>query len=934
MIKLNKQEYDLNNLLGLNFDMLKEVLMKLSKNQNEIESELNDIRETNEKRDKKISDLEKKIRDLSNINNKYNIKINEMMKKMPEKNKLEDYIKNENKNQNDDINNDNKNDNKNDDNNNNNNYDNDENYNKKENKEDNEDKNNLNNKNYIKENGNKDIIKKERIGNNSEPKEHFVSSKENDFNTESSFDNEDNKERNKNRNKKNSMNYSFYRDKVRKKEKEKEKDEEVKKKDRPVFKTSNQIIDLNSAILQKSQVSYDTIRTILHSITEINDKLNFLEDALHKKFKESVESSKKLLSDHNLQSKSKFDSINNKIEKLFSKNYETNRNLDELSSKYDELAQKIDILESKKPEIINIIDEKNDEDKKLMSSTFKESILKNFEMNEDKLMKEAGENFKLRQNMNRIQGYIDRLNKLINALKNDNKNLKEDMESLRKNMNEVIDNKNNELKNDIKEEIDKNASEVNNDIDKKIRELLDYLLEGNINIKDNSGNNNDNKPNGDESNKIDKALTKLLNKKVNELSDKIIQIEQDLKNERKNNIQKNKELEEVKQCVVELYDNINKKIGKEDLKELNDYYLNHINEIKIIKLKIQELTDLQEKMKAENPNFIKRLESLTHDVFEMKETGYKKVVTTGKQIDYSNYINEKKLKNALTPIVEEIQKLISDNQYMNLTIKDISEQITLLEKKEHVDLIESELNEKINLLSKKIAKKYLERVEFIKVIKNIEIQLKLLQGNNQTKEGDSWLLANQPLKCFNCATCEANVTNSVQPREYLPWNRYPYETNQYRIGQGFSKLLQKIYKNIDDNKNSIDNENSNKYLGNSMNNINEIIKIKNRVQNKDEKFAPTNMKKYRLPKVIESFRRKQKSIGEIPLSDDEKENGEVLIKKEIITNSPRILKINKLKNENEIQNLLEINNFSRNKSSNSPGKKNNQINRVKSVPIY
>ena len=92
--------------------------------------------------------------------------------------------------------------------------------------------------------------------------------------------------------------------------------------------------------------------------------MNFLEDSLYKKFNESLEGSKKLLSDHNLQSKSKFDSINNKIEKLFSKSYETNRNVDELFSKYDELAQRLEDIPSKNPqsELMNIIKDKNEDD--------------------------------------------------------------------------------------------------------------------------------------------------------------------------------------------------------------------------------------------------------------------------------------------------------------------------------------------------------------------------------------------------------------------------------------------------------------------------------------------------------------------------------------------------------------------------------------------
>ena len=265
--------------------------------------------------------------------------------------------------------------------------------------------------------------------------------------------------------------------------------------------------------------------------------------------------------------------------------------------------------------------------------------------------------------------------------------------------------------------------------------------------------------------------------------------------------------------------------------------------------------------------------------------------------------------------------------------------IKSFEKKEHVDHIENDLNEKINVLNNKCNKRFIEKIEFNKIIKNIDIQIKLLQGNNHKKEeADSWILAKQPIKCFNCATCEANIANSIPPNEYLPWNKYPLGEKQYRIGQGFSKLLKKINRNIDDNikndkknkllDNSFDNESSNKYLINSLNNISDIIKINNRNPNKEEKNYVINIKKHKLPRVIERFRKKQKSAETVPITDDEKENEEAIMDNEIENNSPKILNIKKIKNENE--EIVNLNN-----KRNQTGKLSlNKMNRIQSVPFY
>jgi hypothetical protein len=666
--------------------------------------------------------------------------------------------------------------------------------------------------------------------------------------------------------------------------------------------------------------------------------MNYLENNIQKKFDESKLFSNKMISEHNIQSMAKFNSIKKKIDDLSSKN-------DEFEIKIDEIEQKLEAISSKnhKPEIIQIFNG-DDNQQKVMSSTFKESINKKFELNENRYMKAYGDSYKLQQKYITIKNITDKLTRQINLLRDDYNAFKENIDKFTKESNELINNKNNELKNEIKEKLDKNLEDVNNNIDKKTRELFNLIMEEN----NNTFNKDINKDKNIDINSLiaDKALVKLLNKKVSDLIEKITSIEEEIKNQKKRNIAKNKELDDVKQCIVELYDSINSKIGKDDLKELYGFYLDHVNEIKIIRARLGEVSEMQDKIRNDTPNFIKRLESLTHDISELQESDKKKVFSTReKPVDLSNYVNERKLKNALSPMAEEIEKLISESQYMSKTLNDISEQIKTFEKKEHVDHIESDLNEKINLLNNRYSKRFIEKIEFNKIIKNIDIQIKLLQGNinHKKEEADNWLLAKQSLKCFNCATCEANIANSSPPNEYLPWNKYPQGEKQYRIGQGFSKLLKKLNKNIEDSNkndkksklldNSFENESSNRFLISSINNINEFIKINNRLPFKEEKFGPINIKKYKLPKVIESFRKKQKSNDDIPMTDEEKENEEAFIENEIDINSPKILKITKLKSDNEqAQNEQEI---TKNNSRNKAGKSNEKkLSRIQSVPFY
>ena len=105
MIKLDEKYYDSNTLLGINYDVLKEVLLKLSQSQNNIIIEIKEVKDSNKGRDKKISELEKKIEELKNLINskekEMKSEIKEKLKEMPLKSRF-------NKERNKDKDNDNK----------------------------------------------------------------------------------------------------------------------------------------------------------------------------------------------------------------------------------------------------------------------------------------------------------------------------------------------------------------------------------------------------------------------------------------------------------------------------------------------------------------------------------------------------------------------------------------------------------------------------------------------------------------------------------------------------------------------------------------------------------------------------------------------------------------------------------------------------------
>ena len=881
MLKLEEKEYNLDNIFFLNFDLLKEILIKLSKNDQDISQELNEIKTTNISRDQKIFDLEQKITELNNniinINNIIKEKDNEIKNIIEEKNnEIKNII------------------------------------------EENTEKINIK-MNTIPE-YKKNIISIEKINDLAIANEDINKIEENHANTEKNIDIK-NKPKEINKKIKN-----FFTDK----------ENDINTRSNKKYRTDINIINNEFLIPKeksknnnnnKDHISNLKIRNILHEITEIKDRINYVENNLLTKNAETLKISKELLSDHNIQSMSKFNSIKEEISQIQNKQNQLNQTLSQLAEKLEEKNSSINFANNnKRAGIINIFNDNNEEEntgnKNPMTMSFMENVNKRFELNNERYLKLFEENYKLKQNIDNLNGVIDNINRNFDNFKKDNLSFNDTInkikEEIKKINNDINIIKNKENNNDI---YNQNLKNINDYINNKINELMKYLL-------DSENNNNNKNINEIPINNIkDQTMIKLLNQKMNELNEKINKIEENSKKEK--NILNNKleEINNINKKIEEINDIIKLKLEKKDLDDIYNINNKNKNEINNIKLKLEEISLGIEKIRNDNPNFIKRLESLTNEVSKLKNNigikiGDKIINEYHTKIEgehQEQIINEEKIKNMISPIAEEIEKLIIEVENINLKIKSILAQNKLFIKKKNLDKIENELYDKIISIENNLEIKYLKKSEFNKIIKTIEIQLKQLQGNNnqinnnQKSESENWILAKQPLKCFNCASCEANLNNTLQQNDYLPWSKYH---GQYRIGQGFSKLLKKLNDNISENKDINKTEKKNILLNNSFENIIE------------EKPVAINLQKNKLPKLIGSFRRKQKSTSElIPISDSEKEE-----KLEINEASPQILKITKLKYDDiQNQNIFELN---KNKTGRNSDKRNNNINRVQSLPLH
>ena len=666
-----------------------------------------------------------------------------------------------------------------------------------------------------------------------------------------------------------------------------------------------------------SGIKPEIINSILSSIQNLSNKIKSLNNKLIYKIRDEVFPIKKQINNINSQNIEDHRFINEQI--------------NELNKKQVDLAEKIEDCLSKIENIdpLELFQDNGDgtvDAAKALFKSLEDKVFKKFELMETKNKEENEKNLMKNQLIDDLKTMFEKQNKELSDLKDETIKNKNESNNLIKNLDNLLKTNNDSIAQKYK------------DLDTKFNNCFSNPNISEDKLKNILNNKDLNKEEKQETENISEKSLDKLNKKILDLYNKVREIDVLLKTTVNNHGQ---ELNDINESLTEMKDNYNKKITKEDLKELYSFYYDHVNQLKHIDEKISDLTDNMQKLKDDYSFVFKRTESLSRDIIELKNKEFSDI--SNKPIDMSKFIDEYKLKELMKPYKNEIENLIKETDSLNSNLSSTKEEMELLASKDYVNKIEGEINEKINDLLNKISKKYIDKTSFDKTMKNVDIQLKLLSDNNN-KDSDGWILAKQPLGCFNCASCEANIKNISPSSEFLPWNKYPQGEKQYRLGHGFSKLLKKISASND--LNIIRNYERNEFLGDDLlyssitNNLSKksfMGKSCNKEMNKDDSYknSPRN---YKLPNVIINNKIKK----DIPLTDEEKEHSDGSI---VINNnkSPKIVKITKktatsnngqifINGPPNIRKNMDIEQ-SRNKM-NATSLDKHQLSRVQSLPIY
>ena len=848
MITIDEKDYNLNFLI--HFDMLKEILIKLSKNQSELLRDVSSIKESNKTRDYKIMKIENSLKgqetqyeELEQKN--ASIEKNEEKK---EKREFDSLINNTSSNEEE----------------------------KKEKKD--EDSQNMNNEEEDKKEENIKAEENEEI-------------KIDENKNENQEKNEENKE-------------------IEKEEKEDYIDEE--NKDKEEKKNSSKKNNYFNFV-----GSNKDNKLLNNMLKEFSTRINQLELFLNSHIKKDLNNFKKDLKNHDLENQSDFKLTDTRINEIFEKLADYDKKIEDCTVK----CASIDIL--------NLIKDNGDgtvDAAKLLFKALEDKTFKKFDIIDARYKQDAIDMLKMKKIVENFTPKLDKVGRDMEQIKENEEQQKEEIINNKKELNEenektirLIEEKNDNINqkiNELKDEIDNNLNQKMKEIEAKmsllgkgddVSSLFKLGLVGD--------------------NKIDEEKFQALEKKIGDIRKKTNDLENSFK------ILLNEEIEVLKNDVKELKFKIDKKITKEDLKELYNFHLSDLDEINDLKDQTGIINDEFKKIIKDLQTVSAKVESINGNVILLQNSQ----LTGGRGpiIDISKYIDQQRLTDTLRPLLKEIEKIYKEIESLQRAIREDENNAKLLEKKERVTKLEEDIYSKINDLKVYCNRKFSDKIEINKSIKQIEVQIKEITGKRT--DGDGWLMAKQPLKCFNCASCEANIKNTSPTQEYIPWNKYPQGERIYRMGQGFSHMLQMMTSefvrtfehpmesnNITVNINS-DNENNqnNKTNKNFNTNTNTHsllfhsseksfsgMKINNKEQLKDEAFNFYRTGgKIKLPKMKKNSKKNKDKFEEsIPVSDEEKDYiGETIVKPNPVnTESPKIMRITKKR----LQNPFNMSGFS------------------------
>ena len=543
-----------------------------------------------------------------------------------------------------------------------------------------------------------------------------------------------------------------------------------------------------------------------------NDNNNFfkftsLENRI-KNLEEEITKSKKLIPQHN-ESRT----FNDILEEHKLNLNELNENVKEVNKNMSNMKENIENLKLKVMDfsVLDAFKDKNitaDIDAAdLLIKSLENKVNEKFKFEEDKIKKDEEDLIRLKAELTNLKNYSNFQSKNLSYVKEEIITIQTSIDQLRTNALDNI-NQNKELIRKLREKTNDNSQEFSSTI-ASITEKINLLEE-----------------------KSQKIFEDIENIKKNENIETSKLEQEGIKNEEfilfQDNIQKKFTHFEKKLQV--LSDNIKTKELEEKIYQLNkEIKSKKPDEIEFFNLseKVQIHQDFFDSIKIENINTQEDLKKLK-DTMNLINRKCEDLILQN-LMSTKNTEDAKYSKNSQNLIFAKMQEylessvfheyLIDDNREKEKIKKDIDnykqfkeETLETLKKTatlQDLKNLEVYFEDLFDEFKGKLFKLCPKKSEITKAIKSMDLQLKNVYELIFKKEekNENWLLAKKPLGGHICASCENYIGDLKETDEKVFWNQFPEynsnfkEVNVNKIGNGFSRILNLVNINNENNDN-------------------------------------------------------------------------------------------------------------------------------------
>ena len=250
---------------------------------------------------------------------------------------------------------------------------------------------------------------------------------------------------------------------------------------------------------------------------------------------------------------------------------------------------------------------------------------------------------------------------------------------------------------------------------------------------------------------------------------------------------------------------INKTIKEHETK-LFSFEDNHNKMYEDFNNKLNNLITFKNEQKSKNAKFSQDIntlklmsESFNNNILrinELLETNTLQNLLNDLNSFSNKVVNLEEYKKTIDLINSHLKNLQSENNQYRRYFEDILPLIGKITTAEDLKKLEQLLRELLEEQDSNAQKKYADKSEILKNIKNITNQIKLLMSkqDKNREPGDNCMLASKPITGYRCASCETYIGDLKNNTQYLPWNKFRLQDmviKPYRVGNGFSLLFAK-----------------------------------------------------------------------------------------------------------------------------------------------